>query len=77
MKKFAFFLLFLTTLLLIALTVLSALNFPFTWVFYLTVSGQCLLIYTVYSLLTDTYTTDKTFDDFYEDNPIGQWDPHS
>jgi hypothetical protein len=29
--------------------------------------GQILLIITVYKVLTDDYTTTKTFEDFYED----------
>jgi hypothetical protein len=29
------------------------------------------VVYMVYKVLTDTYSTTKTFDDFYEDHPIG------
>jgi len=29
--------------------------------------GQLLLIFTVYKVLVDDYTTNKTFGDFYED----------
>jgi hypothetical protein len=47
-------------------------DFPFGWVFYLTVLGQALLIFSVFKVLRDSYTTDKTFKDFYEDHPIGQ-----
>ncbi len=46
-------------------------NFPFNWVFYCTVGGQVLIVMMVYNVLRDNYTTRKTFDDFYEDNPIG------
>ena len=60
----------LTTLVLVVLTIMSSLNFPFHWVFYLTVVGQIMLIYMVYKVLTDDYQTDKTFEDFYEDYPI-------
>lgn len=77
MKNYAFFLLFLTTLLLITVTLFSAMDFPFAWVFYLTVLGQVLLVYTVYRVLIDEYTTDKTFEDFYEDHPIGREDLYS
>lgn len=77
MKNYALFLLFLTTLLLITVTLFSALDFSFAWVFYLTVLGQGLLVYTVYRILIDKYTTDKTFEDFYEDYPIGGEDPYS
>jgi uncharacterized membrane protein YqjE len=41
----------------------------FSLVFFLVVLGQALLIFTVYKVLKDDYTTDKTFDDFYEDRP--------
>jgi len=27
-------------------------------------------MHTVYKVLTDKYTTDKTFDDWYEDHPM-------
>jgi hypothetical protein len=49
---------------------MSSLNFPFNWVFFVTMAGQALLIWMVYKVLTDNYKTDKTFDDFYEDAPI-------
>ncbi|MGY8914179.1 MAG: hypothetical protein ACKVJF_03735 [Flavobacteriales bacterium] len=61
-----------TTMVLILLTVMAALDFPFNWVFYVTVLGQALLIYMVYRVLVDDYKTDKTFEDFYEDHPIGK-----
>lgn len=60
----------LTTLVLIMVTIFSAMNFPFGLVFYLTVLGQILVVVMVYKVLTDNYTTDKTFEDFYEDRPI-------
>lgn len=62
----------ITTIALLFLTIMAALDFPFRWVFYLTVLGQVLLIYMVYRVLVDDYKTDKTFDDFYEDHPIGK-----
>lgn len=69
MKISATFLLALTTLLLVTVTIFAAMNMPFSWVFYLTVVGQALLVYTVYKVLTDDYQTTKTFKDFYEDRP--------
>ncbi|WP_370392483.1 hypothetical protein [uncultured Winogradskyella sp.] len=60
----------ITTLLLITITIMSAMDFPFNWVFYLTVLGQIFLVIMVYKVLTDDYSTDKTFDHFYEDRPI-------
>lgn len=56
---------------LITVTIFSALQFPFHWVFWLTIAGEALLIITVFRVLMDNYSTTKTFDDFYEDHPIG------
>ncbi len=61
-----------TTIVLITITIMSAMNFPFNWVFYVTVLGQIMIVNMVYKVLTDNYTTNKTFKDFYEDRPIGQ-----
>ncbi len=77
MKNHAIFMLFVTTLILVTVTIFSAMDFTFAWVFYLTVLGQILLVYTVYRVLIDEYTTDKTFEDFYEDHPIGRGDRYS
>ena len=62
MKLSPFFYLTITTLLLITITIMSAMDFPFNWVFYLTVIGQILVVVMVYKVLTDDYTTDKTFE---------------
>lgn len=62
----------ITTLLLFTVTIMVAMDFPFNWVFYLTVLGQILIVYMVYRVLIDDYTTDKTFEDFYEDYPISE-----
>lgn len=70
MKNTAMFWVIATTVILVLLSVMASLNFPFNWVFYLTVIGQAMLVYTVYRVLTDEYDTEKTFDDFYEDHPI-------
>lgn len=70
MKTSPIFYVVLTTILLITVTIMSAMNFPFNWVFYLTVIGQFFVIVMVYKVLTDNYTTDKTFEHFYEDCPI-------
>ena len=63
-----------TTLILVTVTIMAAMNFPFNWVFYLTVIGQVLIVFMVYRVLKDNYTTEKTFADFYEDHPIGKED---
>ncbi|MCF4101412.1 hypothetical protein L1I30_07025 [Gillisia sp. M10.2A] len=70
MKNTAMILLGVTSLILIAIVVLVSVEFSFSLIFYLTCIGQILLLVTVYKILTDDYSTDKTFDDFYEDYPI-------
>jgi TRAP-type C4-dicarboxylate transport system permease small subunit len=70
MKDNAMFWVGLTTMLLITVTIMATMNFPFNWVFYLTVIGQGMIVFMVYKVLTDNYTTTKTFEDFYEDYPI-------
>ena len=62
----------LTTFFLVAVTIMSVLNIAFSWVFYTTLGGQILLLVMVYKILTDDYQTDKTFDLWYEDNPMDQ-----
>ncbi len=64
--------LILASIVLVTLAIFVSLGLPFGWIFYLTVFGQILLVVSVYKILTDTYTTDKTFEDFYEDHPIGK-----
>jgi len=56
-----------TTVILVLLSILAALNFPFSILFYLMCFGQIMLLVTVYKVLTDKYTSKKTFEDFYED----------
>ncbi len=70
MKSSAMFWVGATTILLIMVTIMATLNFAFSWVFYLTVLGQILIVCMVYIVLTDDYKTLKTFEDFYEDYPI-------
>jgi len=72
MKNTAMFWVVNTTITLVIVTIMAAMNFPFNWVFYLTVLGQLMIVYMVYKVLTDNYLTKKTFKDFYEDHPIGQ-----
>lgn len=70
MKISPFVYIAITTVLLVTITIMSSLNFPFNWVFYLTVIGQVFVVIMVYEVLRDNYTTDKTFEHFYEDRPI-------
>lgn len=69
MKSSAMLWVLATTLILVVVTIMAALEVPFNWVFYLTVAGQIMLVYMVYKVLTENYDTNKTFDDYYEDFP--------
>ncbi|MAB49436.1 hypothetical protein [Winogradskyella sp. MH6] len=70
MKQSPFLYVAITTLLLITITIMCSMNFPFNWIFYLTVIGQILVVIMVYKVLKDKYTTNKTFEHFYEDHPV-------
>jgi len=59
--------LILTSVLLVLIAILVYFNTNFPLIFYLTFLGQCLLIYSVYRILTDNYKTERSFDDWYED----------
>jgi len=72
MKNSAMFLVLFVTIFLLVLTALVYTTIGFSWVFILTVIGQLLVVLMVYKVLKDHYTTDKTFEDFYEDYPIGR-----
>ena len=72
MKQSAYIYIIIGTLLLISITVVSAMSFQFKWIFYASLIGQAFVILMVYKILKDVYSTKKTFDDFYEDHPIGK-----
>ena len=61
-----------TTLVLVTLVIMASMNFPFSWVFYVTIFGQGLVVFLVYRVLTEDYHTEKTFEHFYEDRPMDQ-----
>ena len=67
LKISAMSLVYITTLLLVTLTIMVTMDLPFIWVLYLSVLGQVFVVLMVYRVLTDDYSTDKTFEDFYED----------
>ncbi|MFL1011942.1 hypothetical protein [Flavisericum labens] len=60
----------LATFILVMLTIMVSMNMPFGIVFYTMCFGQLIVLIMVYKALKDKYTTDKTFDNFYEDRPI-------
>lgn len=64
----------ITTLLLVIITIAVTLNTPLNWIFYLTCIGQMFVVIMVYKVLKDNYTTNKGFEDFYEDHPIREYD---
>ncbi len=70
MKSTGIGLLIFTSMVLVILSVLASLNFPFGLLFYIMCFGQILLLFTVYRILTDDYHTDKTFKDGYEDHSL-------
>lgn len=70
MRSSAMFWVAMTTIVLLILTIMASMGFPFNWVFYVTVIGQAMVVFMVYRVLTDNYQTEKTFDDFYEDHTI-------
>lgn len=72
MKSSAMFWVGVTTMVLILVTIMVTMNFSFSWVFYITVLGQLMIVFMVYKVLTDNYKTLKTFEDFYEDYPVGR-----
>jgi len=59
----------ITTVLLIILSVLAYFNIIFEIIFGIMLIGQALLIFSVYKILRDNYSSDKTFKDLYEDRP--------
>ena len=62
----------ISTILLVAVAVMVFYNFSFSAVFYTVVAGQAWWLLTVYKVLTNNYSTKKTFEDWYEDHPIGR-----
>jgi len=72
MKQSAYIYIIVGTLLLISVTIVSALDIAFKWIFYASLFGQAFVILMVYKVLKDAYSTNKTFKNFYEDHPIGK-----
>ena len=70
MKPGMIFYILLSTSLLVIVAVMVFYELPFNWIFFTTLMGQISLLVMVYKILTDDYSTEKTFDDWYEDRPI-------
>lgn len=75
MRYSVIFYIVITTLLLAGVAIMVFFNFRFDLVFYTVLFGQAWWILTVYKVLTDNYSTDKKFEDWYEDHPIGNDPP--
>ena len=63
----------ITTMILVLVTLMASMDFAFRWVFFLTIFGQTCLIIMVLQVLKADHHSEKTFDDFYEDHPIGKY----
>ncbi|MGX7667007.1 hypothetical protein [Flavobacterium pedocola] len=70
MKNVAMKMVWATTLYLIAFAVLCQLNVSLPALIGLLFLGFLLIPFMVYKVLTDDYTTSKSFDDWYEDYPM-------
>ena len=69
MKNFAIKLVWFTTLFAVVFAGLSQTNIAISTAIVLFIVGQLLVIYMVYTVLTDNYSTAKTFKNWYEDHP--------
>ncbi|MEW7290012.1 hypothetical protein [Aquimarina sp. 2304DJ70-9] len=74
MKISAISMVFITSVILLLITIMAVMNIEFGIVFYLTCFGQITVVIMIYKVLKDKYTTDKTFEDFYEDHPVRKED---
>ncbi len=72
MKLSAHFYVIVTTLLLAAVGIMVFYNVAYPIVYTTVIIGQAWWIFTVYKVLTNNYSTSKTFEDWYEDHPIGK-----
>ena len=69
MKNFAIKLVWFTTLFVLVFAGLSQTFITISTAIVLFIVGQLLVIYMVYTVLTDNYSTTKTFKNWYEDHP--------
>lgn len=70
MKNFAIKLVWFTTIYLVVFAMLCQFDISLPVLFSMLIAGQGLLLFMVYKVLTDSYTTHKTFKDWYEDRPV-------
>lgn len=74
MKTFAIQLVWFTTLYVFIFAGLCQFNIPLTVLISLLIFGHLLILFMVYTVLKDKYTTKKTFKDWYEDHPMDTLD---
>ncbi|TDE06225.1 hypothetical protein [Flavobacterium hiemivividum] len=74
MKNFAILLVWITTVFVFVFAGLSHTNIAFTISISLLIFGVLLILFMVYAVLTDKYTTTKTFKDWYEDHSMDTLD---
>ncbi len=58
-----------TTLYVVIFAVIIQLNISFDVITVVFLAGHILIPVMIYKVLNDDYTTQKTFNDWYEDNP--------
>jgi hypothetical protein len=70
MKKFAIKVVWFTTAIVFVFAGLCQTNIALPLLLAVLIFGELLILFMVYMVLTDTYTTTKTFKDWYEDHPM-------
>lgn len=64
------FIIYLTTMTLVVYTMMMQLTVPISLVFIGFIITSVLLFYMIYRVLKDSYKTQKTFEDWYEDKEV-------
>ncbi|SDZ96116.1 hypothetical protein SAMN05443667_101437 [Flavobacterium gillisiae] len=74
MKNFSIKLVWFTTVFVFIFAALSQTNITVLLLLSLLIFGELLILFIVYRVLTDKYTTTKMFKDWYEDHPMDALD---
>ena len=74
MKNFAIKLVWFTTVFVFVFAALCQTNIAIHILLGLLIFGELLILFMVYTVLTDRYTTTKTFKDWYGDHPMDTLD---
>lgn len=70
MKNFVIKLVWFTTIYLLACIAFAQFKMAFPYLFVFCLTGQALIVYLVYKVLTDKFTTHHKFNDWYMDRPM-------